>query len=103
MAAADVLLLTSHSEGSPMVVKEALFCGLPVIATPVGDVVERIGGIEECRVVDPEPSAVRIAIDDVLARRTRIQVAEEQLAELRLDRIAARIESVYREVLHQCG
>jgi glycosyltransferase involved in cell wall biosynthesis len=38
MNAADCLLLTSVVEGSPNVVKEALMCNLPVIATPAGDV-----------------------------------------------------------------
>ena len=99
MAAVDALVLTSHREGSPQVVKEALFCGLPVIGVPVGDVVDRIGGIDGCRVVDPEPSAVRAAIDDVLSRRARIQLMDEQLAEFRLDRIAERIEAIYSEVM----
>jgi teichuronic acid biosynthesis glycosyltransferase TuaC len=41
MYASDVLLLTSISEGSPNVIKEALACNLPIVTTKVGDV-ERI-------------------------------------------------------------
>lgn len=42
MYASDALLLTSHMEGSPQVVKEALATGLPIVSVDVGDVRERI-------------------------------------------------------------
>jgi glycosyltransferase involved in cell wall biosynthesis len=48
MNACDALLLTSAHEGSPNVVKEALACNLPVVSTDVGDVAERIGGVDGC-------------------------------------------------------
>jgi teichuronic acid biosynthesis glycosyltransferase TuaC len=41
-SAADCLLHTSSSEGSPNVVKEALACNLPIVATPVGDIEELV-------------------------------------------------------------
>ena len=52
MCAVDVLLMTSFTEGSPQVIKEALACGCPIVSVDVGDVKERIEGVEGCYVTD---------------------------------------------------
>jgi len=47
-SAADLLLLTSKSEGSPNVIKEAMACNCPIVSTDVGDVRGVIAKINGC-------------------------------------------------------
>jgi glycosyltransferase involved in cell wall biosynthesis len=63
--AADVLLLTSHFEGSPRVVVEALACGTPVVTTDVGDVPEmRACGAPIAILDSRDPMALAEAVVD---------------------------------------
>lgn len=48
--AADVILLTSKWEGSPNVIKEAMACDCSIVSMDVGDVRERLAGLEGCYV-----------------------------------------------------
>ena len=50
MCAADAFLLTSYTEGSPQVIKEAMACGCPIVSVDVGDLRERVEGVEGCYV-----------------------------------------------------
>ena len=52
MCAVDAFLMTSFTEGSPQVIKEALACGCPIVSVDVGDVKERIEGVEGCYVAE---------------------------------------------------
>lgn len=46
--AANCLLMTSHREGSPVVIKEAMACGTPIVSVDVGDVKEVLAGVDGC-------------------------------------------------------
>ena len=56
MCAVDAFLMTSNTEGSPQVIKEALACGCPIVSVDVGDVKERIDGVEGCYVAQTRNS-----------------------------------------------
>ncbi|MGB9603999.1 MAG: glycosyltransferase [Verrucomicrobiia bacterium] len=67
MQAADVLCLTSHNEGVPNVVLEALSTGLPVVATAVGGVPEIIQNSTLGKLVyERSPKKIAEAIYDTI-------------------------------------
>ena len=97
MNAADCLVFTSRSEGSPNAVKEAMAAELPIVATPVGDVADRFADVEGCVVCPPDPEAFADALVDALAMG-RAPAAREAVAALGMDRVALRLRELYEEV-----
>lgn len=96
--ASDALLLTSLHEGSPTIVKEALACNLPVISVDVGDVRERINGIEGCYLALPDPNDLAAKLCLVYSGIRRV-AGRAKMKELSLEHIALRLKMLYDEVL----
>ena len=72
LAASDVLLLTSDTEGVPGVLIEAGLCGTPAVATDVGFVDEVVqDGVTGRLAPADDPRALAAAVAEVLAERER--------------------------------
>jgi glycosyltransferase involved in cell wall biosynthesis len=98
--AADVLLLTSKWEGSPNVVKEAMACNCPVVATDVGDISWVIGTTEGCIIAEPDKTDLAQKIKLILERGDRTDGRGRiKLLALTTGETAERIKIVYHEVL----
>lgn len=96
MNAADCLLVTSAVEGSPNVVKEALMCNLPVVATPAGDIEELLAGVTPSWLCAPSPQELAAALVSCLETRRRSN-GRAVAAGLAEEVIAERLLSVYRD------
>jgi glycosyltransferase involved in cell wall biosynthesis len=66
-SAADVFCLATSREGSPNVLREALACGVPCVATPVGGIPELISP-DVGELVQGTPADFAAAIERVLRR-----------------------------------
>ncbi len=99
MSACDALVFTSMQEGSPNVVKEALACDLPVVSVPVGDVGERLNGIEGCELcADERPETIAAALGRVLNRNKPI-AGRESVAALDENLTTEKVLSIYKSIL----
>lgn len=97
--AGDTLLLTSLHEGSPTVVKEALACNLPVVSVDVGDVAERMAGIEGCYLAVADPEKLAVGLRMVHQRARRLADGRQAMQDLSLPAIAANLVALYEDVL----
>lgn len=98
MNAANVLILPSIKEGSPNVVKEAMACNLPIVATDVGDVKEVIDGVDGCAIVNRDPPSFASAIENILDFKDRTG-GRDHIGYLRMEKIADRLVGFYEKIL----
>jgi glycosyltransferase involved in cell wall biosynthesis len=99
-----LLIMTSLSEGSPQVIKEAMSCNRPIVSTDVGDIKEVVGDTEGCFLTGFKPEQVAESICAALEytnSNTRTN-GRNRIFSLGLDSdsIARRIRNVYMEALN---
>lgn len=77
MNAVDCFLMTSYTEGSPQVIKEALACGCPIVSVDVGDVRELISNSEGCFIVSGNAADIAEKIEMALKFEGRTKGREK--------------------------
>ena len=101
---ADVFVRPSRSEGLGNAFLEAMACGVPIVATPVGGIVDFLEDGETGIACPPdEPDALAGAIlrllrDPELARRLSAQARKLVVERYGWDRIADEMDAVYRDL-----
>lgn len=98
MSACDVLVFPSYQEGSPNVIKQAMACNLPIVATDVGDVRQVIGKTRECYICPPDARKFASLMRGILSRRLRTD-GREQVRHLNAESVSGKIIEVYEQVL----
>jgi polysaccharide biosynthesis protein PelF len=105
---ADLVVLSSISEGFPFATLEAMLCGRPVVATSVGGTSEQI--TPECgRLVPPrDPEAFGRAVLDVLsdeaARRKMAEAARQRAVSFfGIDRFRKTHRMIYEEAVESAA
>lgn len=101
MCGVNALLMTSKSEGSPQVIKEAMACGCPIVSVDVGDVAERTDGVAGCCVVPSrEPKEIAEALQKAIAFEGKTNGRENILqAGLSNQLVAEKIINVYQTII----
>ena len=100
MQAADAFLMTSLSEGSPQVIKEALAGGCPIVSVDVGDVKERVEDVDGCYISTcREPHELSQLLLKALSLHGKTN-GRDKLIKDGLDNghIAVRLQTIYCEI-----
>lgn len=105
LASADAFVLPSRSEGLPLALLEAMFAGLPIVATRVGEVPAALQEGAAGLLVSPgRPEELAVAVERILtnselARELGRRARELALAEFDVATIAVRYRALYAPAL----
>jgi len=100
MNASELMVMTSAFEASPVTIREALACNVPVVSVDVGDARVVLEGLSNCRVVEADPERIAEALRATLAGPRRIE-ARERMERYSLSTGVERLIDVYRDVIRR--
>ena len=101
MCGCDMLLLPTKSEGSPQVVKEAMACNCPVVATDVADIAHLLHGVKNSYATSFDPADIADKIQRVIDSGERSDgLYRIQALRLSNPEVAETIHNLYCEILH---
>ncbi len=107
LAALDIFVLPSHSEGVSLALLEAMAAGLPVIATAVGGLPEVVTDGENGLLIPPQdPEALaqalaRLLADPDLAKKLGESARRHVVANFSLERLGREINEIYGELVEK--
>ncbi len=96
----DLLLLPTKSEGSPQIIKEAMACNCPIVATNVADIAEITANTQGCFITGFEPSEVARAIDNAINFNKRTD-GRSKMSKYENSVIVGEIIEIYKKVVQQ--
>lgn len=100
MNACDALVVTSTHEGSPVAVREAMACNLPIVSVRVGDVPQLIGDIEGCYLCEANAQSIASALQLVIKRGQRVK-SREKIIGFNTHWSAREVQKVYQLLVNR--
>lgn len=104
LSAADIVVLTSDNEGTPLSLIQAGMAGLPVVSTNVGSVPEVVidgvtGIVTDLDVQEIANALEKLATDKALRERLGLAAQEFTLANFGVERLVHDHEELYKKLL----
>ncbi|MBT5491033.1 glycosyltransferase family 4 protein [bacterium] len=104
MGAIKILLISSKHESGPIVMKEAMMCGIPTISNEVGEVKDYIingrNGYIVNKDYDSYFKAINSLLDSPLSKEEVINNSEEQLKKCSIEYVSNKYLKIYKELIN---
>lgn len=98
MNASEAMLMTSSFEASPVTIREALACNVPVVSTDVGDARVVMQEITGCHIVKADPVRIAEAMLVTLSSPRRVE-SRERMKAYSLETVAQKLIALYGKVI----